>query len=89
MYRSQARWISGLDPTASCDEFGEIAAVTSKVEEMEALSQAKFVITTDDIKAITSYAMGWNQFMDLTISPVVDDTTGREIGKALPADEEI
>ena len=46
------------------------------------------IFETDDIKAITSYAMGWNQFMDLTISPVVDDTTGREIGRALPADEE-
>ena len=47
------------------------------------------IFETDDIKAITAYAMGWNQFMDLDISPVVDDETGREIGRNLPAEEEI
>ena len=32
---------------------------------------------------------GWNQFMNLDISPVVDDETGREIGRNLPAEEEV
>ena len=47
------------------------------------------IFETDDIKAITAYAMGWNQFMDLDISPVVDDETGREIGKNLPKEEAV
>ena len=47
------------------------------------------IFETDDINAITAYAMGWNQFMDLDISPVVDDETGREIGRNLPTEEEV
>ena len=41
------------------------------------------VFESDSIEALTAYAMQWNRFMDLEISPVVDDAGARELGKRL------
>lgn len=41
------------------------------------------IYEADSAEAINAYALGWNRFMDLDISVVVDDEETRKIGKAM------
>jgi len=43
--------------------------------------EGAFVCETDDAQAIASWALNWNNVLDLEISPVLDDNETREVGK--------
>ncbi len=39
------------------------------------------VYETDDPKAMAQWALNWNEVLELTIEPVVDDETAKAIGR--------
>lgn len=44
------------------------------------------VMESDSAEAISAYALGWNRFMDVDISVVVDDDAAKAIGSQLPSE---
>ena len=41
------------------------------------------ICESDDIDALSTWALNWNQSLDVEIAPVVDDTEAKAIGKAM------
>ena len=40
------------------------------------------IIESDDAVAISNWTLNWNPFMDITVTPVLDDEETRAIGKS-------
>lgn len=40
------------------------------------------IVESDDATAISNWALNWNPFMDITITPVLDDEETRAVGRA-------
>lgn len=41
------------------------------------------IFESDSAEALATYSLGWNRYMDMEVSPVVDDDEARTIGKAM------
>ena len=41
------------------------------------------IVESDSAEAVTAYALKWNNDMDITVQPVVDDAMARELGERL------
>ena len=43
------------------------------------------VVESPSAEALAAYSLGWNQFMDLDVTPVVEDDEARALGRNLAA----
>ncbi|KLV02521.1 DUF3303 domain-containing protein [Photobacterium aphoticum] len=41
------------------------------------------VVESNSIEAVTAYALRWNNDMDISVQPVIDDEAARQLGSAL------